>query len=147
MNPLSQVNVLSLNYGISNGWIAPNLVRFQSDDSPIGKITLDEASLIVSTLCLGGLVGTFIFGYLADLCGRKRTLILMALPQLAANVLLILGTEPSYVFLARFLFGLAGGGVFTVLPIFVAEISKERFEFWSYDHGPSNRIIPFYQYF
>lgn len=124
MNP--PVNILSLNYGISNGWIAPNLIRFQSDGSPIGKITSEEVALIVSIVCVGGVVGTLLFGFLADWCGRKRTLLCMALPQLAANVLLVVGTIPIHVYLARLLIGLSGGGVFAILPIYVAEISQER---------------------
>lgn len=120
------VNLLSLIYGISNGWIAPNLVRFQSDDSPIGRITADQAALVVSSLCVGGLVGTLVFGAFADRFGRKWTLLCIALPQIGANALLVVGTNPYYVYAARLLFGLAGGGIFTLVPIFVAEISQER---------------------
>lgn len=121
------MNLLTLIYGFSNGWIAPNLVRFQSKDSPIGVITAEEASLIVSSLCIGGFVGTLVFGLLADLFGRKWTLLVLAVPQIAANVLLAIGTSAYYVYAARILFGLAGGGVFTLVPIFVSEISHERF--------------------
>lgn len=120
------MNILSLNYGISNGWIAPNLLRFQSDSSPIGQVAPEEVALMVAILSVGGVVGTLLFGYLGDWCGRKMALICMALPQLTANVLLVVGTRPMYVYLARLLLGVAGGGVFTVLPIFVAEISRER---------------------
>lgn len=121
------MNLLSLNYGIANGWIAPNLLRFQSEDSPIGLLSAEEAALVVSSLCIGGFVGTLLFGFLADWCGRKWTLVWIAIPQIVANGLLAFGTQPNFVYAARLLFGLAGGGVFAVLPIFVAEISQERF--------------------
>lgn len=120
------VNLHSLTYGISNGWISPNLVSFQTDDSPIGRISQSEAALIVSSLCVGGLLGSIIFGFLADWCGRKKTIVWMALPQILASLLLLFGTHPHYVYMARFFYGLSGGGVFTVLPIFVSEISQER---------------------
>lgn len=53
-------------------------------------------------------------------------LILMAIPQLIANVLLLVGTNYLYIYAARFLFGLAGGGCFIVVPMFVSEITHER---------------------
>lgn len=119
------MNIPTLVFAITNGWIAANLLRFQSKDSPIGPISQAEIALVVSTQCLGAVAGTVLFGYLADWCGRKRTLLIMSLPQLVASLLLILGTKPIHVYIARVLFGLTGGGVFTVTPIFVAEISQE----------------------
>lgn len=126
MQILFPANLLSINYGIAAGWIAPNLGKFQTDQSPIGLITAKEASLIVSSLCIGGLAGSLLFGFLGDILGRKWTLICACLPQIVANLLIIFGTNAYYVYAARILFGLSGGGVFVVLPIFVSEISKER---------------------
>lgn len=120
------VNLLSLIYGISNGWIAPNILRFQEEDSAIGVINSAEAALVVSILCIGGLIGTVVFGLLIDWWGRKWTLILTAIPQIMANFLLAFGEDVYYVYTARLLLGLAGGGLFILVPVFVAEISNER---------------------
>lgn len=122
------VNFLSINYGIAAGWVAPNLPRFQTEDSPIGMITSSEAAFIVSSMCIGGLVGSLIFGILCDLLGRKWTLVCSAIPQIIGNLLVVFGTNTYYIYASRLLFGFAGGAVFTVLPIFVSEISRERFE-------------------
>lgn len=123
---IPSVNILTILYGISVGWAAPNLLLFQSESSPIGMLTPQQNSLIVSLLCIGGTAGTILFGVGSDIYGRKLMLILMATPQLIANVLLITGTNVSYIYAARFLFGLAGGGCFIVLPMFVSEITQER---------------------
>lgn len=83
-------------------------------------------SLIVSMLCIGATVGTLLTGFVADIWGRKKVLLLIAVPQIIANILLIVGTNYYYIYGARFLFGLSGGGVFILVPIFVSEISNER---------------------
>lgn len=102
------------------------MLLFQSEASPIGMMNSDQISLIVSLLCIGGTVGTILFGLCSDVWGRKTMLLLIAIPQIVANVLLIVGTNSYYIYAARFLFGLAGGGGFIVVPIFVSEIAHER---------------------
>lgn len=120
------MNLLTFVYGISVGWAAPTMLLFLSKESPIGVMTADQISLIVSILCIGGIAGTAVLGPLADIWGRKIVLILTAIPQIIANLLLVLGTHYYYIYVARFLFGLAGGGIFILVPIFVSEISHER---------------------
>lgn len=121
-----QVNLLSLAYGISVGWAAPNTVLFLSEQSPIGMLNSGQISWIASILCIGGLAGTIIFGCIVDIFGRKIVMISIAVPQIAANILVLVGTNFYYIYAARFLFGLAAGGVFIMVPIFVSEITSER---------------------
>lgn len=129
------MNFLSVLYGISVGWAAPNMILFQSEESPVGVMNADQMSLIVSLLCVGGTLGTIIFGFAADFLGRKTSLILIAVPQLVSNVLLIVGNHYYYIYVARFLFGLAGGGSFIMIPMFVSEISHERYVKLRARHG------------
>lgn len=123
---LQSVHLLTLIYGINVGWVAPNMLLFQSENSPVGELTTAQISLIVSLMCLGGVVGTSLFGIMAEKWGRKWTLIWIAVPQILGGILLIYGTNANYIYAARLLFGLAGGGLFSVGPIFVAEISHEK---------------------
>lgn len=102
------------------------MLLFQSEASPIGLMNSDQISLIVSLLCAGGTVGTILCGVGADYLGRKVVLLLIAIPQIIANVLLLYGRTYAHMCGARFLFGLAGGGGFIVIPMFVSEISHER---------------------
>lgn len=121
------MNLLTIVYGISNGWIAPNILRFQiSDDSPVGPVSAGQAAFMVSSLSIGGVIGTILFGFLADILGRKWTIILLAIPQFLGNFLLLVGSQPYHIYLTRILFGLAGGGIFIVIPMFITEISHER---------------------
>lgn len=120
------MNLLTLIHGISSGWVSPNLVRFQSDNSPIGRISPAQGGLVVSMLFVGSVLGTFIFGYLAERFGRKWPLMGLTVPHIVANVLLIIGTHPYHVFVSRFLIGLACGGIFSVIPVFVSEIAFKK---------------------
>lgn len=43
-----------------------------------------------------------------------------------AWVLIIVATDPYYLYAARFLAGLGGGGIFVVTPIYVAEIADDQ---------------------
>lgn len=60
-----------------------------SDDSPLtaGSITSEEASWIGSLLCLGAIFSTIVYGYLADLIGRKKSALLLAIPQTVSNTI------------------------------------------------------------
>lgn len=120
------VNLLTLIYGISVGWAAPNIVLFQSEDSPIGQLETHQISLIASLLCAGGVLGTFFFGWITDIWGRKLVLFVVALPQMLGLLLLAIGDNCYYVYASRVLLGFGGGGVSILIPVFVAEISSER---------------------
>lgn len=102
------------------------MLLYASEESPIGKLNSDQNSLVVSLLFIGGVVGTTLSGVLADIFGRKRMLISIGLPQLIANVLILVATDHFYIYVARFIFGVAGGGCFILISMFVTEISHER---------------------
>ena len=120
------VNLLTILYGIALGWASPMMLLFQSEESPVGLMTTAQISLIVSLLCVGAIAGTIIFGLCSDIWGRKVMLLLCGVPQLAANLLLMFGNHQYHVFTARLLLGLASGGTFILVPMFVSEISHER---------------------
>lgn len=70
-----------LTNGLVLGWPI-FLPLLMSDDSPLptGKITLDEASWMVSLPCFGSLFGNVFFAYLTRIYGRKKPLIAVAIP-------------------------------------------------------------------
>lgn len=120
------VNLLTLIYGISVGWAAPNIVLFQTESSPVGILNTGHVSLIASLLCAGGVLGTCFFGWIADIWGRKIGLYLVVLPQTLGLVLLAIGDHHHYIYASRILLGFGGGGVSILIPVFIAEISSER---------------------
>lgn len=117
---------MTLIYGISVGWAAPNFILFQSEDSPVGKLQTHQISLIASLICAGGVLGTCFFGWITDIWGRKIVLFLVALPQMLGLLLLAIGDNSVYIYVSRLLLGFGGGGVSILIPVFIAEISSEK---------------------
>lgn len=76
--------MLPIGFGITAGWASPNINLLTSDNSPLatGKITMEEASLVASFVPLGALFGNFLFGFITSKCGRKKTLISIAIPAI-----------------------------------------------------------------
>ncbi|XP_037811226.1 facilitated trehalose transporter Tret1-like [Lucilia sericata] len=122
------VNIISISYGAFNGWPSASFVELQSSSSPLesGPITNIEAGWIVSMLSVGGSLGTILFSWAADKIGRKRCLILIALPALLGWWIIPLSKNPLHLAASRFLGGFSGGGSFAVIPVYTTEISEDR---------------------
>ncbi|KAJ8946851.1 hypothetical protein NQ318_006761 [Aromia moschata] len=99
----------------------------RSEHQPLGKpITAFEESWIASLTCLGAGIGPLAAGKLADSLGRKRTLLLIAFPMVAAFVTLSFATTVNLYYVARFVLGLGVGSVFAVLPTYLGEITQDH---------------------
>lgn len=78
------VNLISLSQGTAVGWTSPFLPILQSKETPLesGPVSNEETSWIGATLCIGAIIGTFLFGWMADKFGRKISACTVALPQM-----------------------------------------------------------------
>lgn len=123
------VNISSIVYGINVGWASPVILLLLSTESPLagGQVSKADASLFSSMLYIGGMVGTLIFGWLADRIGRKWSLFLGTLLQIPAHLLLAFSTGLTHLYVSRILSGLAAGASFVVTPIYVAEIAEDAY--------------------
>lgn len=79
--------MLTVCEGIGVGWASPTINLLTSDDTPLpsGKIDMDEASWIASLLCVGGLIGNVLFGFIANKFGRKKPLLAISIPIVVSN--------------------------------------------------------------
>lgn len=109
--------------GTSYGWITPILVPLLSADSEI-PMTPDQSSWIVSFVELGDLFSPVPAGYLVNTWGRK-TLLLYTAPMYIVSWLLVLATRSvPFLYVVRILQGFAMGVIYTVLPMYLGEISQ-----------------------
>lgn len=121
------LNILTFCHGLAFGWVSPLMKLLYSTDTPLYRpITIDELSWIGANVCLGGLFGDVFAGILLDRIGRKRTMILICLPQIALWVIAIFATDVYHFYIARFLGGFAGGALYVANPIYIAEISSKE---------------------
>ncbi|XP_055375650.1 facilitated trehalose transporter Tret1-like [Condylostylus longicornis] len=121
-------NILSMSYGAFCGWPSSSFLVLQSKDSPLdgGPMTDEQASWVGSLLCVGGFVGNYLFGWLANFYGRKISMMLIVIPTLMSLALIILASSVEYLYVSRFLGGLAGGATFCIVPLYITEISEDR---------------------
>lgn len=129
MNKINNFNILAgsfsaLGYTISVGWISPNVELLQSDQTHLtsGPLSNETLSWVTSIINIGGLIGSVFYGVLADYIGRRKTLILIAIPLIASWIMVAVGTTSIELLISRFLNGFGGGGVFVGLPMYIAEV-------------------------
>src|ERR1019366_3422625 len=86
---------------------------------------LDDLSLgwAFSSLLFGCILGSFLAGRLTDRFGRKRMLVWVALLFVATSVATALAPNFPVFILARFIGGLAVGGVSLLSPMYVSEVA------------------------
>ncbi|KAH8319051.1 hypothetical protein KR067_006030, partial [Drosophila pandora] len=117
---------ISISYGAYCGWPSASFLELASDKSPLdtGPLTKHEQGWVASSVCLGGLFGAIFFVRLADKIGRRKSLLWMALPNLLGWIIIPCARTANHLIIARLIGGAAGGGVFSVTPIYVVELAS-----------------------
>lgn len=68
-------------------WTSPFLAHLKSAKSPLNEpITSDEASTIGGLLPLGALIGSILFGWVAEKVGRFWALYIVAIPAIVSEI-------------------------------------------------------------
>lgn len=108
--------------------MSPALRGLQADDSPLasGPVTVEDASWMGGVMCIGGVLGCIVFGSILTKIGRKRSLMVVAVPQLVNWLLKLFGDHVYHLMVARFLVGFSSGGIYICIPVIVAEIADSR---------------------
>lgn len=121
-------NILALTCGLGAGWTSAAIPLLKSSESPLksGRISDEQASLIGSSLALGGVFGSIVFGYIASLIGRKRAIFFIAFPQILGWTLNLLAEGPELLMAFRFLIGFSGSAVFNLVAGYTTEISSVK---------------------
>lgn len=124
------VDLLATSGDITMTWTSPILSKLYSNDSsvnPLSKpITKQQDTLIVSIINVGAMVGGLPFGYLSDRFGRKISLLAIGCLHFVAYLSMAFARCVELFYFGRLLGGVAVGGGYTLLPMYVAEIIEER---------------------
>jgi len=100
-----------------------------NETSPLGEdaipLTDEDISWIGGFFCIGGILGTPLYGYFATSFGRKLTLILAALPFILAYGLILIADSSYYIFVARVIAGLGGAGACIIVPMYIGETAED----------------------
>ncbi|XP_055296382.1 facilitated trehalose transporter Tret1-like isoform X2 [Sitodiplosis mosellana] len=120
-------NLLTFSFGMATGWATINFNELQSENCtfPTGPLSLEEASLVVSLLNIGGFFGNWITLLMNNIFGIKRTIHLFGVPLILSALLIIWAQNVYYVYVSRVLSGLVGGGVSVGIATLIQDISHD----------------------
>ncbi|KAK5644663.1 hypothetical protein RI129_005963 [Pyrocoelia pectoralis] len=123
-------NLTAFSCGVSVGWTSPVIPKLNGEIEPENNpltepLTASQQSWLGSLLPLGAVFGPVIAGLIVDRIGRKKSLLISALPFIVAFIIAIFSQTVSVFYVMRILCGLALGVVFTVLPMYIGEISED----------------------
>lgn len=82
--------------------------------------------LIVSALLVGGVIGTFVSGYLSHHLGRKKTMIVSTFIFIVGSLFCALSVSADQLILARFILGIGVGIASFTAPLYLAEIAPQK---------------------
>lgn len=86
-------------------------------------LTTEQVGLVTSIFSIGGLIGSFYVGSVADRIGRKKTALLHCFIYFLGSCVNGISNTFITLVLGRFIAGLGAGAALVVTPIFINEIS------------------------
>ncbi|KMZ01748.1 facilitated trehalose transporter Tret1-2 homolog isoform X2 [Drosophila simulans] len=87
-------------------------------------LTDSQKTLVGSMLPFGALFGALPSGYIADRIGRRSTAMVMDIPFILAWITLSFANSVGWLYLGRFLIGIATGSFCVVAPMYISEIAE-----------------------
>lgn len=101
--------------GVINGALDPMVADL--------GLTPATEGLVTSSLLVGAAIGALVAGRLADLLGRRRTLVALAVVFFVGAVGSVLAPTFEVMAAVRFLLGIAVGGASVTVPVYLAELA------------------------
>ena len=115
---------LAVGVGTALAWSSPVLPVLEKPDSWL-PITKEESSWISSLLAIGAMIGALPAGAIADAVGRKRALLLLAVPFLVSWALILATSQVWMLYVARLTVGLGVGAACVLVPTYLSEIAED----------------------
>ncbi|XP_050460356.1 facilitated trehalose transporter Tret1-like isoform X2 [Cataglyphis hispanica] len=115
----------TINTGMAFGFSAIALPQLQEPDSiiPIKEGSTEE-SWIASISSIGTPIGCLASGYMMDMFGRKRSLIITEIPALLGWLLIAFATDIRMIYAGRFFVGLGSGMVGAPARVYTSEVTQ-----------------------
>ncbi|XP_057659403.1 facilitated trehalose transporter Tret1-like [Diorhabda carinulata] len=127
------LNIIIANILISSGdvsvtWTSSAYPKLYSNDTSVNPlqrpISPSQDDVLGSILIVGAILGPWPFGIIADRFGKKKILLLLALPHIISFLILGLAKNIYLFYFARFVAGFGLGAGYYLVPLYVAEIAK-----------------------
>ncbi|KYB25889.1 facilitated trehalose transporter Tret1 [Tribolium castaneum] len=108
------------------GWTSPILSDLQHGKFHNISVTSDQMGWIGSFVTLGGMTMCIPTGFLCDLLGRKKTLLLLIAPFAVGWSLIIFAKSIIMLYLGRLITGMAAGASCVAAPLYTSEIAQKE---------------------
>ncbi|XP_066250697.1 facilitated trehalose transporter Tret1-like isoform X1 [Euwallacea similis] len=119
-------NLAIVTDGMHYGWPSPSLPQILNNTNSSLCISSDEGALMAVMPLLGAVVGALTAANIVDYLGRKKTILLTSVPFFLAWIMVAFAQTVMYLYVARFIAGVADGVTFTVVPMYIGEIADPR---------------------
>ncbi|XP_072385982.1 facilitated trehalose transporter Tret1-like isoform X2 [Diabrotica undecimpunctata] len=124
------VDLLATSGDITMTWTSPMFSKLYSNDTtvnPLPKpITEAQDAWIASLINVGAMVGGFPFSFISEHYGRKAALLAVGVFHIIAYLSMAFAKCVELFYFGRILGGLAVGGGYTLLPMYIAEVAEEK---------------------
>ncbi|KAF5291211.1 hypothetical protein FQA39_LY14453 [Lamprigera yunnana] len=111
--------------GMHYGWTAPIIPQLQLPNSPV-QITETDVVWLENIYMLGGFAGLPITIFSVDKFGRKNSILVACVKNIISWILISFATSVEYLYVARFLSGIAGDVAFVSAPMYIGEIADKK---------------------
>jgi sugar porter (SP) family MFS transporter len=110
-------------FGYDTGVVSGALLFLKND---FGGLSSFQQELVTSLLLVGAMVGALTAGRIADVIGRRKTILVTAMIFVAG--VLLAAFAPSYwtLIVARFVIGLAVGSASMTVPLYIGEVAPPK---------------------
>ncbi|EFN76978.1 facilitated trehalose transporter Tret1 [Harpegnathos saltator] len=115
--------IMSTVVGLVQGWNSPAIVALMMPDSPI-PIIASDASTLIAVISVGFVISTPLSMYLIEKIGRRKVMLMSALPMIVGWGLITVATNIWILYTARLLNGVAVGLFLNPLSIYMGEIAS-----------------------
>ncbi|XP_015179601.1 PREDICTED: facilitated trehalose transporter Tret1-like isoform X2 [Polistes dominula] len=115
----------TINTGMTFGFSAIALPQLQEANSTIPIVQgSSEESWIASMSSIGTPIGCLASGYMMDMFGRKKSLIITEIPALLGWILIAFATDIHMIYAGRFFVGLGSGMVGAPARVYASEVTQ-----------------------
>ncbi|CAH2097893.1 unnamed protein product [Euphydryas editha] len=113
-------------YGLECGWMSPTAEKLQGENSPSGyPLSDEEIAWVASSMSTAATCVVIIHSYISDRYGRKINIIILAFLGALSWVIRIFYNSFICLILARVCAGMVAGGCYTVVLMYIKEISQD----------------------
>lgn len=109
--------------GTHFAWPSPAIPKLLAGEMGFA-VNEEQASYVAMVGPMAYLVAGPLTAWMVDKIGRKPTTLFLAVPQIAAWLLIANATSVYTLYLAKFIAGIAEGSLFTCLPMYIGEVAE-----------------------